>query len=212
MLDVVKSEYHVATTLDNEIQPEKQDFLKENGYEVIQRPGESHVQLLRKLSSGEQLRVFFDIDEVVDVNFNNSAEEGAAESDEALEDELLNYDSTFAHVKVFLSNEAKNNGILFNLLLQSSEDEMLVDDFNFKPDAAAFLKQVNESGSYTGQFEYQGPRFSNLDESLQTTVEKFLSSRGINSELVDFIFHFSEVKEEDSYRSFLTNVAKYLEQ
>lgn len=214
LLDVVKSEYKIASSIENELAPDHVQFLKESGFEVIQKPGESNVQLLKTLESGEKLTVFFDIDEVTDVSFGSpevpEEEDGATE--EQLDDELYQYDSTFANVKVLVSNEAKNNGLFFNLMLQSSEEEFFVDYFNYKPDVASFLKQVEDKGVFLGNFEYQGPRFSNLDESLQASVEKYLDTKGIDSSLADFIFGYAEVREEQSYRDLLKDVTSYLKQ
>lgn len=214
LLDVVKSEHKVANSIENELSPDHTQYLKDSGFKVVQKEGESNVELSKTLESGEHLRVFFDIDEVTDVTFGSpeDAEAEAAGENEQFEDELYQYDSTFANVKVFVSNEEKNNGLFFNLMLQSSEEDFFVDYFNYKPDAAAFLKQVDDKGAFLGKFEYQGPRFSNLDESLQAAVETYLTAKGINSSLAEFIFGYSEVKEEDSYRSLLSNVSKYLSQ
>ncbi|PIS50700.1 hypothetical protein CJI97_004227 [Candidozyma auris] len=214
LLDVVKSEYKIANSIDNELAPDHVQYLNDSGFEVIHKNGESNVQLAKTLESGEKLTVFFDIDEVTDVSFGSpeAPEEEDAASEEQLEDELYQYDSTFANVKVLVSNEANNNGLFFNLMLQSSEEEFFVDYFNYKPDVAAFLKQVEDKGTFLGNFEYQGPRFSNLDESLQASVEKYLNEKGIDSGLADFIFGYSEVKEEESYRDLLKDVSNYLKQ
>lgn len=211
LLAVVKSESKLANSIENELAPEHTEYLKESGFEVLQIPGESNVELSKTLESGELLKVFFDIDEVTDVSFG--APESPAEEEDAVEqfeDEMYQYDSTFANVKVFISNAEKNNGLFFNLMLQSSEEEFFVDYFNYKPDSAAFLEQVAEKGQFLAKFEYQGPRFSNLDESLQAAVEKYLLEKGINSSLADFIFGYSEVREEDSYRTLLGDLSKYL--
>ncbi|KAF3985538.1 hypothetical protein FT663_05254 [Candidozyma haemuli var. vulneris] len=214
LLDVVKSEFKIANSIENELAPDHVEFLKESGFEVSQKQGESNVQLSKKLESGEKLTVFFDIDEVTDVSFGSpevpEEEEGAAE--EQLDDELYQYDSTFANVKVLVSNESNNNGLFFNLMLQSSEEEFFVDYFNYKSDVSAFLNQVENKGTFLGNFEYQGPRFSNLDESLQASVEKYLNDKGIDSALADFIFGYSEVKEEESYRDLLKDVSSYLKE
>lgn len=213
LLDVVKSEFKIANSIENDMAPDHVQYLKDSGFEVVHKLGELNVQLLKTLESGEKLSIFFDIDEVTDVSFGTpevpEEEEGATE--EQLDDELYQYDSTFANVKVLVSNEANNNGLFFNLMLQSSEEEFFVDYFNYKPDVAGFLKQIEEKGAFLGNFEYQGPRFSNLDESLQASVEKYLNDKGIDSGLADFIFGYSEVKEEESYRELLKNVSSYLQ-
>lgn len=209
-LEVVKSEFKLANSVENELAPDHVEYLKESGFEVVQHQGESNVELSKTLETGEVLKVFFDIDEVTDVSFG--APEAAEEEDasEKFDEEIYQYESTFANVKVLISHPQNNNGLFFNLMLQSSEEEFFVDYFNYKPDTKAFLAQVEEKGTFLGKFEYQGPRFSNLDESLQTAVEKYLQDKGVNADLADFIFGYSEIKEEDSYRDLLEDVSKYL--
>lgn len=211
LLEVVKSEHKLATSVENELAPDHAEYLTRSGFKVSEVENESNVQLSKTLESGEVLQVFFDIDEVTDVSFGAPEAAEEEEAGEKFEDELYQYESTFANVKVFVSNPAKNDGLFFNLMLQSSEEEFFVDYFNYKPDASAFIKQVEQDGTFLGKFEYQGPRFSNLDESLQAAVEKYLLDKGVDAELADFIFGFSEVKEENSYRSLLSNVSQYLE-
>lgn len=210
LLEVVKSEFKLANSVENELAPDHVTYLKESGFEVVQKAGESNVELSKTLESGEVLKVFFDIDEVTDVSFGAPEVPEEEDAGEKFDDELYQYESTFANVKVLISNPQNNNGLFFNLMLQSSEEEFFVDYFNYKPDTTAFLKQVDEQGTYLGKFEYQGPRFSNLDESLQATVEKYLQEKGVDADLADFIFGYSEIKEEDSYRDLLSDVAKYL--
>lgn len=211
LLEVVRSEHKLATSVENDLAPDHEEYLSASGFKVTQVENESNIQLSKTLESGEVLQVFFDIDEVTDVSFGAPEEAEEGDAAEKFEDELYQYESTFANVKVLVSNPATNDGLFFNLMLQSSEEEFFVDYFNYKPDVAAFLKQVEETGSFLGKFEYQGPRFSNLDESLQTSVEQYLLEKSVDANLADFIFGFSEVKEEDSYRSLLSNVSKYLE-
>lgn len=210
LLEVVKSEYEVATAVGNELGPEKALFLAENQFQTIDKPMGSNVQLYKKLASGEELRVFFDIDEVSDVCFPSPEIEESEVAQDNFDSEIEDYESSFANVKVLVSKPNSNDGLFFNLLLQDSEEGFLVDYFNYKSNVSEFLTQVENEGTFLSNFEYQGPRFSNLDDSLQVTMEKYLQEKGINFDLADFIFSYAEVKEEDSYRELLNNVSKYL--
>lgn len=210
LLKIVQSEFKITNSVENELTPDHVKYLKESGFEVVQQIGESNVQLSKTLESGEVLKVFFDIDEVTDVSFAAPEVPEEGNAGEKYEDELFQYESSFANVKVLISNPQKNDGLFFNLMLQSSEEEFFVDYFNYKPDVNAFLKQIEEKGDFLGKFEYQGPRFSNLDESLQASVEKYLQDKSVDAELADFIFGYSEIKEEDLYRDLLSDVANYL--
>ena len=210
--EIVKSEHNVALAVENELEPEQEQFLADSGFKVIEGKYESTVELYKTLPSGEEIRVFFDIDEVSDVELGApefGAEEGV-EDKEQFDEELDQFESTFANVKVFISKPESNDGLFFNLMLQNSEEELFVDYFNYKPDAAKFLEQVKEKGTFLSSTEYQGPQFSNLDESLQLAVENYLEDKGVNEDLADFIFAFSEYKEENTYRDLLANMSKFL--
>lgn len=213
VLDVVKSEYKIAVAEDNELDPSQMEYLKQSKFETIEQPSTSNVQLYKELPNGEELRVFFDIDEVSDVSFpapEAELEDGAAEA--AFENEVDDFEASFANVKVLVSKPKSNDGLFFNLILQDSAEGFQVDYFNYKPNVSEFLAHVEKENTFLTNFEYQGPRFSNLDESLQITMESFLEEKGIDTELADFVFSYAEVKEENSYRQLLDDVAKYLEQ
>lgn len=209
--EVVDSEYKIACAIENELEPSKAEYLSKMQFETVEKPLGSNVQLFKKLASGEELRVFFDIDEVSDVCFPSPEMEQSEVAEENFENEIEDYESSFANVKVLVSKPNSNDGLFFNLLLQDSEEGFLVDYFNYKQNVSEFLTQVEKDGTFLSSSEYQGPRFSNLDDSLQITMEKYLQEKGIDFELADFVFSYAEVKEENSYRQLLDNVSKFLE-
>lgn len=208
--EVVNSEHKLATSVDNELLDELKDFLSKSGFEIIDKQYDSNVEMKRVLPTGEEVRVFFDIDEISDVSVPPSEFENEVERREDYEEEFAEYESTFAHVKVFVSKPETNDGLFFNLMLQNSDEEMFVEYFNYKPNASEFLEKARELGTFLRVTEYQGPQFSNLDSALQLAVEDYLQTLGVTSELTDFIFAYSEVKEEDAYRDLLGNVSKFL--
>lgn len=207
LLDVVRTEAKIANEVGNGLLKESEDFLASSGFNVAHNTGESTVVMAKKLELGEEVTVFFDIDEITDVAFG-APEVPEAEAEAAPEEEDF-YDPTFANIKVLVANPKSNDGLFFNLMLENSEEEFFVDYFNYKPDAQAFLKEAAE-GTFLKKSEYQGPRFSELDEALQTAVEAYLKQKGVASELADFIYDFSSVKEEESYRKMLGDVSGFL--
>lgn len=211
LIEVVNSEFKVACAIENDLEPSKAEYLSKMKFETIDKPLGSNVQLYKKLPSGEELRVFFDIDEVSDVCFPSPEMEQSDVAEENFENEIEDYESSFANVKVLVSKPQSNDGLFFNLLLQDSSEGFLVDYFNYKLNVSDFLAQVEKEGAFMTSSEYQGPRFSNLDDSLQLTMEKYLQEKGIDFDLADFVFSYAEVKEENSYRQLLENVAKYLQ-
>lgn len=207
--EVLKSELKISNTIPNELDPLYSEYLQTSGFEVVDTEGLSNVQLKKTLDNGEVIRVFFDIDEVTDVPLNDTPieEEGQAES---FDDELDSLDSLLCNVRVLIENPADNKGLFLNLFLQGSENSFLIDYINYKDDVASFLQNEVAKGEFLDKFRYQGPRFSDLDESVQTGFESYLDSKGINDNLAEFILSFSEFKEEKEYRKWLTDLASYL--
>ena len=87
----------------------------------------------------------------------------------------------------------------------------MIDFVNHQEDVKQFLEeQILKKGEFIDKFKYQGPRFSDLDESVQTEFENYLAAKGIDDELADFIISYSEFKEENEYRSWLSSLTKFL--
>lgn len=205
--DVLKSELKISTAIPNELDQSYVDFLDKSGFKVEETEGQSNVQLVKNGNNGEIIRVFFDIDEVTDIPMNESNPEEELDMEEEME--LL--DSLLCNVRVMVENPDKNNALFMNLFLQGSEASFLVDFVNYKDNASHFLQEdIFTRGEYVDKFKYQGPRFSDLDESLQTGFETYLESCGISEELAEFIIGYSEFKEEREYRKWLGDLGSFL--
>lgn len=205
--EVLRSELKISNTIPNELDSVTAEYLEKNQFDLIQTEGKSNVQLVKTLESGEVLRVFFDIDEVTDVPIQEEQMEG----EESINDEIESLDSLLCNVKVLIQKPSSKNGLFMNLFLQNSENSFLVDFVNFKSDAEEFLATQVNKGEFIDKFQYQGPRFSDLDESLQAAFENYLDAKGINEDLAEFIISYSEYKEEMEYRNWLSAITKYLE-
>lgn len=206
--EVLKSELKICSAIPNELEPNYQQFLEQNGYKLIANEGTSNVQLVKE-KGDEVIRVFFDIDEVTDIPIGQLAEtEGAYEDD--LEAEADSLDSLLCNIKVLVEKPAQNDGLFVNLFMQNTDELFSVDFINYQADVKQFLNEIASSNEFIDKFKYQGPRFSDLDESLQTEFENYLAARGVNDELADFIVAFSEYKEENEYRTWLLNLAKFV--
>lgn len=57
---------------------------------------------------------------------------------------------------------------------------------------------------------YNGPDFEDLDDSLQATLDEWLGSLGVDSELCDFIDSCSIDKEQREYIFWLKGLEKFL--
>lgn len=203
--DVLKQELKISNSIPNELDSTYSEFLEKSGFEVLETEGKSNVQLVKKVDN-EVIRVFFDVDEVTDVPISDPASEEAD-----IEDEIESLDSLLCNVRVVIENPSTDTGLLTNLFLQSSESSFLVDFVNLQPNVSKFLSElVLQKNEFTDKFKYQGPRFSDLDESVQTSFESYLESKGISDELAEFVIAYSEFKEEKEYRRWLDELANFL--
>lgn len=201
---VINEELKLAQAVPNEIDPAYEEYLETEGYKVVTTPGESRVELVKvDKSTGNLIHVFFDIDEVASLPLNEELQEDMEQ------DEEDSYDQAFCNVKVVVENQKENTGLILNLLLQSSEETFLVESVTPHNNISAHLRQ-SAGEADAARAAYQGPNFSELDESLQTEFETYLAEKGINSELADYIITYTEHKEEDEYRNWLSSVGKFL--
>lgn len=204
---VIESEIQEITDISNQLDEESQAYIQQSGFKVQQKDGSVVVQLTKKTSDSEVVHVFFDADDVTNIpnemSEGSSAEEGAA----GFEDELDAIDELMCNARVVVENTSNNTALFVNLFLEN-EAGLVVDHFNVQENATEFLKEASE-GKFSDLVSYSGPSFSMLDENLQITFEEYLESKGINHELSDFITSYSEFKEENEYRKWLTNVKSF---
>lgn len=199
---IIDEELKLAKAVPNEIDPTYEEYLNQQGLKVIANPGKSNVELVKTdKATGNIIHVFFDIDEVATLPMNENLELEEQEED--------SFDQTFCNVKVVVENQKDDSGLILNLLLQNSEETFLIDSITPHNKISAHLSR-DPKVAYDESTAYQGPSFSDLDESLQTEFETYLSEKGINGELADFIISYSEHKEEDEYRSWLSSISKFL--
>ncbi|BBM99459.1 complement component 1 Q subcomponent-binding protein, mitochondrial [Marchantia polymorpha subsp. ruderalis] len=59
---------------------------------------------------------------------------------------------------------------------------------------------------------YDGPNFMQLDEELQTQFEKYIKARGVNRELVSYLFQLLDDKEQREYMRWLQKVESFIKQ
>lgn len=205
--EVLRGERKISKAISNELDPAYTDFLAESGFKVEQTEGQSNVQLVRTTENGQVVRVFFDIDEVTDIPMT----EPGSEEEMNMDEEMESLDSLLCNVRVMVENPARNDALFMNLFLQGSESSFLVDFVNYKSNASEFLaNDILTRGEFVDKFRYQGPRFSDLDESLQVGFEGYLEECGLSDKLAEFIVGYSEYKEEREYRQWLEELEKFL--
>ncbi|KAL3691087.1 hypothetical protein R1sor_004738 [Riccia sorocarpa] len=59
---------------------------------------------------------------------------------------------------------------------------------------------------------YDGPNFLQLDEELQDQFERYIKSRGVNKELISYLFNLLEDKEQREYMRWLQKVEQFVRQ
>ncbi|EDK46885.1 Mitochondrial acidic protein mam33 [Lodderomyces elongisporus] len=203
--EVIKSEKDVVSAIPNELESSYQDFLSQSGFKIIASPGKANVEMVKTdESTGNIIHVYFDIDEITDIPTEDFE---AMEGD--LEEEADSLDQLLCNVKV-LVEKPDNTGLFFSLLLQNTESSIMIDFINVQKDVKQFIKNVQEQNEFVDKFNYQGPKFAELDESLQTEFENYLLEKGVNNDLADFIVAYSDVKEEDEYRLWINEIGKFL--
>ncbi|KAL4879632.1 mitochondrial glycoprotein [Aspergillus karnatakaensis] len=208
-----------------------QYVLQNNSWEVKDVPGEQEVVLTKKFNN-EEIRLTFtvadlqnlseqeDFDALSDEldfqnhqpanqgngkNFSQHPEDSIAPADRELGEEDL--EPSFP-VRVNVTIEKPGNGAL--LIQTVAQDGLFqVEEVSFfsKPDLA---HAVTAEKDWARQSLYAGPPFENLDEDLQTFLERYLEERGINAELANMIPDYIQVKEQKEYVRWLENVRNFV--
>lgn len=89
-----------------------------------------------------------------------------------------------------------NGALLIQTLAQDGLFQVEEVSFFSKPDLA---HAITAEKDWARQSLYAGPPFENLDEDLQTYLERYLEERGINAELANMIPDYIQVKEQKEY-------------
>lgn len=123
-------------------------------------------------------------------------EDRIAPADREMDDLDRDMEPSFP-ARVNITIEKPGNG---SLLIQTVAQDGLfqIEEVSYfsKPDLAH--AQTAEQ-DWVRQSLYAGPPFENLDEDLQTFLERYLEERGINAELANMIPDYIQVKEQKEY-------------
>ncbi|KEY78766.1 regulatory protein SUAPRGA1 [Aspergillus fumigatus] len=214
-----------------------QYVLQNNSWEVKDVPGEQEVVLSKKFGS-EEIRLTFTVADLQNLSeqedFDDSAfademdfqghqpvnqgrgapgtvaqhpEDRIAPADREIDDLDRDMEPSFP-ARVNITIEKPGNG---SLLIQTVAQDGLfqIEEVSYfsKPDLAH--AQTAEQ-DWTRQSLYAGPPFENLDEDLQTFLERYLEERGINAELANMIPDYIQVKEQKEYVRWLENVKNFV--
>ncbi|OGM39485.1 regulatory protein SUAPRGA1 [Aspergillus bombycis] len=215
--------------LDSSVQ-NIQYVLQNNSWEVKDVPGDQEVVLTKKFGN-EEIRLTFTVADLQNLSeqeeFDDQAlsdeldfeaghqpaNKGAAGNSEAAPadrelDELDRDLEPSFPARVNITVEKPSNGaMLIQTVAQDGLFQIEEVSYFSKPDLAH--AQTAEK-DWARQSLYAGPPFENLDEDLQTFLERFLEERGINAELANMIPDYIQVKEQKEYVRWLENVKNFI--
>lgn len=180
------------------------EFLKESGFSIIEKEGLDEVELVKKAGS-ETVHVFFSVSDITNGSehfLENMNEEGA----EAEEEEGFDVEMPPVRANIVIEKPAGALGV--ECVVQNNV--VIVESITPYPSGEVALSNTAES-DYKRREIYQGPPFANLDENVQSSFEQYLESRGINSDLADFVIEYSSHRENKEYFAWLNKFKTFVE-
>ncbi|KAM7254745.1 hypothetical protein ACFE04_019986 [Oxalis oulophora] len=166
-------------------------------FEIQDNQGERTILLTRKY--GDEI-----IEAEVDVpiispleDSDDEAEEGEkAENKKEEKEEEEGEDSS---IRILVTVSKGSVGPRLEFGLTAFPDEIAIDSFSIKP-----------SDDSDDQLVYEGPNFSDLDESLQNALRKYLADRGINTSTAAFLLEYMTNKDMKEYVVWLENLKNFI--
>lgn len=205
--DVIESEISLETSDEvKELPVELSNFLNKYRFSPVAKNGQNLAEIV-KTTDKESVHIFFDVAQVANLPFDPVSVDQSMNNGE-MEQDMDELSDNFANVNVVIVKKSDDSALSFELLMNLQEGSFYVDSVT--PYEQSNLA-LNESAEKEVQRElrYHGPPFSNLDESLQESLEVYLESRGITEELTSFISGYSEFKENNEYIEWLRNMKKF---
>ncbi|KAF8409867.1 hypothetical protein HHK36_002385 [Tetracentron sinense] len=193
----VGSDENLKRVLDSEIQcAEESDHRDQGGvlpnefpFEIIDNPGEQTI-LLKREFAGESIQVEVHMPDMAgEEDEDNEDDDDGDESNENLGQPNVSLIVTIA----------KGEGPRMEFCCTAYPDDITID---------SMLMKGHEVSS--DQIAYEGPEFSDLDESLQKGMYKYLEVRGIKSNLTNFLQEYMINKDEREYLGWLKNMKEFI--
>lgn len=197
MFQSAASAPRLASTLQSELQYEKSNyepaanigsFLEKSGWKFIEKDGDINMSLKKQIR---------DLSTTVEFQLVSPTYTGDGEGEE--EDEptpMEPQETTDFSVTVEKPN---SNGAIFYCTTVGNDEK-----YRFIVGNVRYFADAEEKNSTSA---YNGPEFEDLDDNLQTGVDEWLSSLGINEELCDFIDASAVDKEQREYMRWLSRIA-----
>ncbi|VAI73362.1 unnamed protein product [Triticum turgidum subsp. durum] len=177
----ISPDENLRRVIDSEIEPE--DF----PFEIIDNPGDQSIVLKRELA-GETIKatVYTNFDTEEDLNNEGSDAE--------------NDDDSFKPALQMVVTVEKPGGSILEFECNFNDDELAIEN----------MRLLNRDAKFT-ENAYEGPQFSDLDESLQKSFHRYLEVRGIKHSLHDWLHEYMMTKDEREYVVWLKNMREFIE-
>lgn len=157
-------------------------------FEIIDNSGDQTVILKREFA-GENIQA------TVFVNFDG---EDTSKDDEDNSEVDNQENAVAANISLLVAID-KGEGPVLEIGCNIGSSDLEIESMT--------MKSTHDSD---GQRAYQGPEFSDLDESLQKALHKYLKARGIDGSLRDFLHEYMMSKDEREYLTWLKNVKEFV--
>lgn len=186
-----------------ELPKQLNDFLKDSQFEVLQKPGERDVKLVKTIGN-EVITVTFDVEQmyIMDQQMDEDMEEGGREEMEEALEEMGGQSIT---VTVDITKSAKEGALSFQVNLTANGID--VEQIQCLPTG---ISPSSESDAAKRAPLFNGPDPTQLDEELCDCIVEYLEERGVNSELHAFIEEYMTIKEGGEYIAWLRQLKTFI--
>jgi len=113
-----------------------------------------------------------------------------------------------ARVNVRVTRDGKQGAVMIEATAQ--DGEIIIENVYYFADAAHADPETSDA-DWKRRAVYAGPPFGNLDDELQVLLENYLSERGINEKMAQFIPDYIDFKEQKEYLRWLQNLKGFFE-
>ncbi|OAL71722.1 mitochondrial glycoprotein [Trichophyton violaceum] len=200
--------------------PESVKYFLDNGpFEIIDKAGEEEVVLTRKFGD-ENIRVSFTIADLQNINPEEDFADSALQEELEMDQSRSNKDASpeenideqplepgyLARVDVTIEKPGKG---AMHVDAVARDGLIQIENVSYFSKAELATAETPDK-EWERQSLYAGPPFGNLDEELQTLIERYLDERGIDTALASFVPDYIDFKEQREYVRWLGNLKGFV--
>ena len=181
-------------------------------FTVTEMPGDCQLELTKQHGE-EKISIIFSVTDFQDDEISDFIDEDDEDYDEdgsrdAL-DKDLNLEEGEEEYDDYESEESVAS-LTFNVHVSKGEKtltfECSTDGFSFEVENITLLS----NGAPLDVVEYEGPNFADLEDVVQDAFIDYLCERGIDFDLVHYVYQLAVDKEQREYMSWLQNVKDFV--